>query len=206
MALCLREERRDDVIYFFRTIAAALWRVHLPSCDRGCHRHPSQSDLTSCLWTSRLGWHLRSPGLYPWKPGVEDGSLAFFFSSSGWQWGCKVWVDLRLVGFWSSARSLLPRQSIARGETSWLWFDPKALRAGWMDGWMEVSPCAILSEATSSSWGDIPHRYPVWSGLQDCHLPCYSLPAGPQPPPSLWSSMCSTSLHTVRWYKLRHII
>lgn len=61
-----------------------------------------------------------------------------FFSSSGWQWGCKIWVDSRLVGFWSSARSLLPRQSIARGDIRHhdfgliqkLWEQD-----GWMDGW-----------------------------------------------------------------------
>lgn len=53
------------------------------------------------------------------------------------------------------------------------------------------SPCAILSEATSSSWEDIPHRYPGGSCHEDCHLLCALLPEGRRSLPNLWLSIDS---------------
>ena len=58
------------------------------------------------------------------------------------------------------------------------------------------SPCANLSEATSSSWEDILHRYPGGSGHEDCHLLCALLPEGHQSLPNLWSSTDSKDRKT----------
>lgn len=76
---------------------------------------------------------------------------------------------------------------------NWLFFYKKSTsqHGGWTD-WVDSSPCANLSAATSSPWEDILHRYPEWSNHEDCHLLFAFLPEGRQSLPNLWLSMDGT--------------
>lgn len=57
VALGLQETNisSQDTFFLVRKTSSSIWRLRLPSCGRGCHLHPDQSGLISCLSTSPQG-------------------------------------------------------------------------------------------------------------------------------------------------------